>query len=58
MLDRGRSLVEFVKTLSAICSGKPYFTSTMTLGQFILMDFVRRKTRRVSQLNTMQSDRL
>ncbi len=48
MLARDRSLVEFVKTVSAICRGKAYFTNTMTLGQFILMDFMRRKTRRVS----------
>ncbi|HEY6809016.1 MAG TPA: VWA domain-containing protein [Gemmatimonadales bacterium] len=48
MLARDRSLVEFVKQVSAICKGKAYFTNTMTLGQFILMDFMRRKTRRVS----------
>ena len=48
MLARDRSLVEFVKQVSAICRGKAYFTNTMTLGQFILMDFMRRKTRRVS----------
>ena len=48
MLARDRSLVEFVKQVSAICRGKAYFTTTMTLGQFILMDFMRRKTRRVS----------
>jgi Ca-activated chloride channel family protein len=48
MLARDRSLVDFVKTVSAICRGKAYFTNTMTLGQFILMDFMRRKTRRVS----------
>src|SRR3989449_10000125 len=44
MLARDRSLVEFVKKVSAICRGKAYFTNTMTLGQFILMDFMRRKT--------------
>ena len=48
MLARDRALVEFVKQVSAICRGKAYFTTTMTLGQFILMDFMRRKTRRVS----------
>jgi len=48
MLARDRSLVEFVKKVSAICRGKAYFTNTMTLGQFILMDFMKRKTRRVS----------
>jgi len=48
MLARDRSLVEFVKRVSAISRGKAYFTNTMTLGQFILMDFLKRKTRKVS----------
>jgi Ca-activated chloride channel family protein len=48
MLARDRALVEFVKQVSAISRGKAYFTTTMTLGQFILMDFLRRKTRKVS----------
>ena len=47
MLARERSLVEFVKRVCEISRGKAYFTNTMTLGQFILMDFLRRKTRRV-----------
>ncbi len=48
MLARDRALVEFVKEMSAISRGKAYFTNTMTLGQFILMDFLRRKTKTVS----------
>ena len=48
MLARDRSLVDFVKKVSEICRGKAYFTTTMTLGQFILMDFMKRKTRKVS----------
>jgi Ca-activated chloride channel family protein len=48
MLARDRALVDFVKRMSAISRGKAYFTNTMTLGQFILMDFLRRKTRKVS----------
>jgi len=48
MLARDRHLVDFVKQMSQICRGKAYFTTTMTLGQFILMDFMKRKTRRVS----------
>ncbi len=48
MLARDRALVEFVKRMSAISRGKAYFTNTMTLGQFILMDFLRRKTKTVS----------
>ena len=38
-------LVDFVKQVSQICRGKAYFTNTMSLGQFILMDFMKRKTR-------------
>ena len=48
MLARDRALVDFVKRVCAISRGKAYFTSTMTLGQFILMDFLRRKTRTVA----------
>ena len=48
MLARDRALVEFVKMVSSITRGRAYFTNTMTLGQFILMDFLKRKTRMVS----------
>ncbi|HEU5173452.1 MAG TPA: VWA domain-containing protein [Gemmatimonadaceae bacterium] len=48
MLARDRALVDFVKRVCEISRGKAYFTSTMTLGQFILMDFLRRKTRKVA----------
>jgi len=48
MLARDRALVDFVKRVSEISRGKAYFTTTMTLGQFILMDFLKRKTRTVS----------
>lgn len=48
MLARDRSLVEFVKRVSEISRGKAYFTTTMSLGQFILMDFLKKKTRKVS----------
>ncbi len=47
MLARDRLLVDFVKQVAQICRGKAYFTNTMTLGQFILMDFLRRKTTRM-----------
>ena len=46
MLARERSLVDFVKKVSEICRGKAYFTNTMTLGQFSLMDFMKRRVRR------------
>lgn len=48
MLARDRALVEFVKMVSSVTKGRAYFTNTMTLGQFILMDFLKRKTSTVS----------
>jgi Ca-activated chloride channel family protein len=48
MLARDRALVEFVKQMCQISRGKAYFTNTMSLGQFVLMDFLRKKTKRVS----------
>ncbi|MGD2069481.1 MAG: VWA domain-containing protein, partial [Gemmatimonadota bacterium] len=47
MLARDPYLVQFVKKVSEIARGKAYFTSTMTLGQYIMMDFLKRKRRRV-----------
>ena len=46
MLARDPSLVAFVNQVSAIARGKAYFTNTMTLGQYIMRDFLRRRTRR------------
>jgi Ca-activated chloride channel family protein len=48
MLARDRQLVEFIKQVSRICRGKAYFANPMTLGQFLLMDFLKGKTRRVA----------
>jgi len=48
MLARDQALIEFVKMVSSISRGRAYFTNTMSLGQFILMDFLKRKTRTVS----------
>ena len=48
MLARDRALVEFVKMVCGITRGRAYFTNTMTLGQFILMDFLKRKTTTVT----------
>jgi Ca-activated chloride channel homolog len=46
MLANDPALVAFVSRVSEIARGKAYFTSTMTLGQYIMRDFLRRKTRR------------
>src|SRR3982750_2227196 len=44
MLADDYYLVDFVKKVTEICQGKAYFTTTMTLGQYILMDYLRRRT--------------
>lgn len=48
MLARDPYLVRFVQKVSEIARGKAYFTSTMTLGQYIMMDFMKRKRRRMA----------
>jgi Ca-activated chloride channel homolog len=47
MLADDYYLVDFVKKVTEICQGKAYFTTTMTLGQYILMDYMRRRTKRI-----------
>ena len=43
MLASDHYLVEFVKKVTGICRGKAYFTTTVNLGQYILMDYVKKK---------------
>ena len=47
MLARDRDLVTFVQKITEICRGKAYFTTPHSLGQYILMDYVRKKVQRV-----------
>ena len=47
MLARDPYLVQFVQKVSEIAQGKAYFTSTLTLGQSIMMDFLKRKRRQI-----------
>jgi len=49
MLARDPYLVRFVEQVSAIARGKAYFTSTMTLGEFVMKDFLRQKRTRGSR---------
>ena len=48
MLASDPYLVQFVQKVSEIARGKAYFTNTMTLGQHIMMDFMKNKRRRMS----------
>ena len=47
MLASDHYLVEFVKQMSAMTSGKAYFATPGNLTQFVLIDFLRRKKSRV-----------
>jgi Ca-activated chloride channel family protein len=47
MLAQDPYLIQFVQKVSEIARGKAYFTNTMTLGQYIMMDFLKNKRRRV-----------
>jgi Ca-activated chloride channel family protein len=47
MLASDFYLMEFVKQMSAMTNGKAYFANPDNLSQFVLMDFLRRRTSRV-----------
>jgi Ca-activated chloride channel homolog len=47
MLARDYELVSFVRRVAEICHGKAYFTTPYTLGQYVLMDYMDKKTRTV-----------
>ncbi len=47
MLARDYSLVGFVQKVTEIVRGKAYFTTPSSLGQYVLMDYVRKKTKLV-----------
>jgi Ca-activated chloride channel family protein len=47
MLASDYGLVQFVQQVTQICKGKAYFTTPYTLGQYLLMDYMNRKTRTI-----------
>jgi Ca-activated chloride channel family protein len=47
MLARDYDLVAFVRRVAAMCRGKAYFTTPFTLGQYVLMDYMDKKTRTI-----------
>jgi Ca-activated chloride channel family protein len=47
MLARDPDLVAFVRRVAAMCRGKAYFTTPYTLGQYVLTDYMDRKTRTI-----------
>ena len=47
MLARDHDLMAFVRRVAQMCRGKAYFTTPYTLGQYVLMDYLDRKTRTI-----------
>jgi len=47
MLARDYDLVAFVRRVAAMCRGKAYFTTPYTLGQYVLMDYMDKKTKHI-----------
>jgi Ca-activated chloride channel family protein len=47
MLARDYDLVSFVRRVAEICRGKAYFTTPYTLGQYVLMDYMDKKTKTI-----------
>ena len=47
MLASDFGLVNFVQKVTELCRGKAYFTTPYNLGQYLLMDYMNRKTRTI-----------
>ncbi len=47
MLARDYDLVAFVQKVSEMCRGKAYFTTPMTLGRYLLMDYMTKRMRTI-----------
>jgi Ca-activated chloride channel homolog len=47
MLASDFGLVNFVQKVTEMCRGKAYFTTPYTLGQYLLMDYMNRKTKTI-----------
>jgi Ca-activated chloride channel homolog len=47
MLASDYGLVSFIQKVTELCRGKAYFTTPYTLGQYLLMDYMNRKTRTI-----------
>jgi Ca-activated chloride channel family protein len=47
MLASDYSLIQFVNRVTQMCRGKAYFTTPQTLGQYLLLDYLNKKSRHV-----------
>jgi Ca-activated chloride channel homolog len=47
MLASDQGLIQFVHKVSEMCRGKAYFTTPDTLGEYLLMDYMNRKSKTI-----------
>jgi Ca-activated chloride channel homolog len=47
MLASDYGLINFVQKVTEICRGKAYFTTPYTLGQYLLMDYMKKKVKQI-----------
>ena len=47
MLASDYGLVHFIQKVTELCRGKAYFTTPYNLGQYLLMDYMQKKTRTI-----------
>jgi Ca-activated chloride channel family protein len=47
MLASDYGLVQFIQKVTQMCRGKAYFTTPYTLGNYLLMDYMNRKTKTI-----------
>jgi Ca-activated chloride channel family protein len=47
MLASDYGLVQFVQRVTQMCHGKAYFTTPQTLGEYLLLDYMQRRTRTI-----------
>ncbi len=47
MLASDYGLIQFVQKVTEMCRGKAYFTTPYNLGEYLLMDYMNRKTRTI-----------
>jgi len=47
MLANDYSLIRFVQKITELCRGKAYFTTPYTLGQYLLLDYLGKKSRHI-----------
>ncbi|MBT9331372.1 vWA domain-containing protein [Paracidobacterium acidisoli] len=47
MLASDYGLVQFVQRVTQMCRGKAYFTTPQTLGEYLLLDYMQRRTRTI-----------